>query len=720
MRFLVFISILIFACSGNSTNSGASKYNNQANRVQIIRDNWGIPHIYGKTDADAVFGLMYVQCEENFERVERAYIEKLGRISEIDGYQSLYEDILARLLYDTSKAIRDYQASPEWLKKLCNAFADGVNFYMEKSHRKPLLLHRFEPWFAMLFTDGAYVSIQTGGLTSADLQKMYPLPKSGSTSFLQSPSNAGSNGFAIGPTKSASKNTLLYINPHVSFHFRMEAHMVSEEGLNAYGAVTWGQFFVYQGFNEHCGWMHTSSMADAADLFMEEISVKENEYYYQWDKELKKAIPKIIQLRYKKGNGNADHALTAYYTDHGPVVGKRDDNWLSLKSLTHSTDALIQSWQRMKATDLESFKKILNSRTNSTTNTLYADDKGNTSYWHGNFIPEKDSTLNYNIPVDGSISNTNWRGAHELDEIVHIINPQQGFIQNCNSTPFSVSGMNSINAKSFPEYMAPDGENFRSLLAINVLEKQNKFTLEQLIELGYNNYLGAFDSLLPPLFTAFDALHVNHNLKMQLKQPIEMLRQWDKRTSDTSTATTLAIIWAYNILSESEEPNFSLGNNQLKLFSYYINSMPAQKRLEILLNSFRGIKQSADDGKLPWGEINRYQRRSGKIQEEFSDQESSIPAPSVSSLFGCLPAYESTFRNTRKLYGYAGNSFVAAVEFGKKIKAKAINQGGQSFDPDSKHFNDQTDLFLNGKLRDVFFYREDVERNKERSYRPGE
>ncbi|MGZ5192002.1 MAG: penicillin acylase family protein, partial [Flavisolibacter sp.] len=439
-----------------------------------------------------------------------------------------------------------------------------------------------------------------------------------------------------------------------------------------------------------------------------------------WENDSKKAIQKKLLLRYKKGNGQAEHALTAYFTDHGPVVGKRDDNWLSLKSITHSTDGLIQSWQRMKATDLESFKKILNTRTNSTTNTLFADDKGNTAYWHGNFIPRKNSTLNYDLPVDGTSSVTDWKGAHELNEIVHIINPKQGFIQNCNSTPFSVSGFNSIDDKLFPEYMAPDGENFRSLLAIQELEKQDRFTLDQLIGLGYNNYLSAFDTLLPPLFAAYDALPANNTMYKALKEPIELLKQWDKRTSATSTATTLAIIWAYNLLSESDEPKVDFRNDQMKLFSFYVNSTSPHKRLLILFNSYIGIKQSFSDGKMPWGELNRYQRKSGKIQEEFSDSEPSLPSPYVSSLFGCLPAYESTFRNTQKLYGYAGNSFVAAVEFGKKLKAKAISPGGQSFDPASKHFNDQTPLFLQGKFRDVFFYKEDVEKNKERSYKPGE
>ncbi|HVF97736.1 MAG TPA: penicillin acylase family protein, partial [Flavisolibacter sp.] len=253
----------------------------RASRITIIRDSWGIPHVYGKTDADAVFGLMYTQCEEAFDKVERAYIEKLGRLSEVDGEGSLYNDLLNRLMGDTSRAIEEYKKSPPEIKSLLHAFADGINFYLYKNPQtKPLLLTHFEPWFPLLFTDGAYVSVKTDNLSIEDIKRMYNLPVA--TSFHLSSMldvATGSNGFAIGPAKTAAGRALLYINPHVSFYFRMEAHISSEEGLNAYGAITWGQFFIFQGFNEHCGWMHTSSMADAADLYKDDLVEKEGKLY---------------------------------------------------------------------------------------------------------------------------------------------------------------------------------------------------------------------------------------------------------------------------------------------------------------------------------------------------------------------------------------------------------------------------------------------------------
>ena len=271
------------------------RWEKQAKNVTIIRDNWGIPHIYGKTDADAVFGLLYAQCEDDFKRVEMNYIEKLGRMAEVKGESSLYDDLLIRLVIDSADAVKDYNNAPAWLKKLCNAFADGINFYLYKNpNTKTALLNRFKPWYPLLWTDGSIGSINTAGLKVDNLKALY----SGADAPVSSNEKAeeqlatGSNGFAFSSKITESGNAILYINPHVTFYFRPEVHMVSEEGLNAYGAVTWGQFFVYQGFNEHCGWMHTSSDVDAADLYHEKVTKRNGKWYYLYDGSQKSVITK--------------------------------------------------------------------------------------------------------------------------------------------------------------------------------------------------------------------------------------------------------------------------------------------------------------------------------------------------------------------------------------------------------------------------------------------
>ncbi|HSK11994.1 MAG TPA: penicillin acylase family protein, partial [Phnomibacter sp.] len=271
--FLFFIAPALLFAQPFSKDETA-RWRQQAQRVEIIRDNWGIPHIYGKSDADVVFGLLYAQCEDDFPRVEANYIEKLGRRSELEGKKAYYDDLLHRIVLDSAEARKDFATAAPWLQKLCQAFADGINYYLATHPQvKPALLTRFEPWWPLMWTDGSIGAISTGGAGRQELQAFYSgQPVANTPKKLDDDNDLGSNGFAFAPKLTASGKAILYINPHVTFYFRPEVHMVSEEGLNAYGAVTWGQFFIYQGFNENCGWMHTSSQADVADLYAEKVS----------------------------------------------------------------------------------------------------------------------------------------------------------------------------------------------------------------------------------------------------------------------------------------------------------------------------------------------------------------------------------------------------------------------------------------------------------------
>ena len=720
-HWLLIVLIFPAACSPAANDSDVKKYREQADRVTIIRDKWGVPHVYGKTDADAVFGLMYAQCEDNFESLEKNYIEQLGRMAEVEGERYLYNDLLMRLIYDTNVAKADYQASPPWLKKLLNAFADGVNYYLYKNPQvKPALLKRFEPWFALLFTDGGYTAMQTGGLVIEDIKNMYPLNGSPPSSFqnysFPASINTGSNAFAIGPSKTRAKKALLYINPHVSFYFRTEMHMVSDEGLNAYGAVTWGQFFVFQGFNEKCGWMHTSSIADAADLYEEEIVRRNDSIYYRYDGQLKEVHQREVNLDFEKNGSIKLQKIISYYTQHGPVVGSRNQRWLSLREKNRSLNGLIQSWTRTKANDFDQFRAAMELRSNVSTNTMYADAKGNIAYWHGNFIPARNPAYDWTKPVDGSTPATEWKGPHDLNDIVHIYNPKQGWIQNCNSSPFSMSGFNSIDKRKYPAYMAPDGENFRSAFAIREIEKENSYDLDKLIGLGYNNYLSIFDSLIPALVNAYDGLPASSPYA-GLKEVIDTLRHWDKRSSVGSVATTIAIEWTnYLIMSNSKTSQMKSGD-QLEQISFYSRNTLPLRQLEMLAELTDGLKNSFGSWKVKWGDVNRYQRP-GKAHQ-FDDNKPSLGVGFASAYYGSLPAFEVTWGRSNKAYGIAGNSFVAAVEFGEKLRAKSITTGGQSFDPASKHFADQAEMFVAGKFKDVLFYKEDVLKNAERTYHPG-
>lgn len=736
MKKLLIIFLFPFPLFSQSfSKDEMSRWQKQADDVRIIRDNYGVPHIYGKTDADAVFGLMYAQCEDDFKRVEMNYIEKLGRMGEIKGKSSLYDDLLIRMIIDAGDAKKDFDKAPGWLKKLCNAFADGINYYLYKHpETKPVLLTKFQPWYPLLWTDGSIGAINTAGLTAADLKNLYGNPnelghtpmKIGTSlpQIIEESDPTGSNGFAFSPKITESGNAILYINPHVTFYFRPEVHMVSEEGLNAYGAVTWGQFFVYQGFNEYCGWMHTSSAVDAADTYIEKILLKKNKWMCEYNGNDVPVEYKMIDIDYRDGEVMKTIITRAWYTRHGPVMAKRNGQWLSVKADNRIMNGLIQCWQRTKAKGLEDFKKTLDLKGNISNNTVYADAQGNIAYWHGNRIPDRDIKYDWSKPVDGSITATEWRGYHDVSETVHSINPPNGWLQNCNSTPYTAAGNNSPKKENYPAYMAPDGENFRGINAVRVLSEGNNYNIDKVIKAGYDTRLTAFEVLVPTLVKAFEKnVAYPDSLYALLIGPVTVLKNWDYRCNENSIATTLAVEWGQRILPaifrtkiiDDEEAD------QVDKAIYFAANAKADELLLPLLATINELENKFGRWQMPWGRINRFQRISSEIDHKFDDSRPSISVGFVSSTWGMLPSYSSqAFPGTVKRYGVNGNSFICAVEFGKRIKAKSLLAGGNSGNENSKHFFDQGFMYSKGIFKDVLFYKEDVLKHKERSYHPGE
>ena len=706
----------------NFTPAEVTAFQTQAKNVTIIRDNWGIPHVYGKTDADAVFGVLYAQCEDDFKRIELNYIEKLGRLAEINGEQDIFNDLNIRLLIDSSEAIDDYRHARPWFKKLLDAYAAGINYYLYKNPQvKPLLLHRFQPWYALLWTDGSIGAISTSGLTITELKKFYTGDYSATlVNEVKKDQQSGSNGFAFAPAITVSGHAILYINPHTTFYFRPEVQMQSGEGLDVYGAVTWGQFFVYQGFNRHCGWMHTSNDVDVADMYAEKITKTTKGLFYEYDGKQYPVIQKQVDIKYSSGGELKTRSFTTYFTNNGPVMAVRDGKWISLRSKNRNTTSLIQSWLRTKATSFAGYKKVMELKANASNNTVYADAEGNIAYWHGNFIPVRDPNLDWSKPVDGSISATAWRGLTPVSDAIHVYNPPNGWLQNCNSTPFSVAGEFSPDKSKYPYYMAPDGENWRGINAVRLLSRPKKYTIDSVIKLGHDTYLPAFAVLVPALVKAYDQLSPNDTLRNQLQKPVELLRTWDYRSGVNSEATALAFEWGQHLSPAIMKIYIKQGEkDQVENTRYFAaNAQPAEL-LQPLVQTAKSLEKRFGKWRIAWGEINRYQRLTGAVNERYNDTLPSIPVGFGSSLWGQLPSFQSRTFQTNKRYGYSGNSFVCVVEFGKKIRAKSVLAGGESGDPHSKHFTDQALLYCKGLFKDVLFYKADVLKNAERIYTPG-
>jgi len=698
-----------------------ARWKKTAQQVTIMRDKWGIPHVFGKTDADAVFGLLYAQAEDDFNRVEINYINAMGRLAEVEGEKEVWRDLRMKMYIQPADMQAKYAASPAWLKELMNAFADGLNYYLH-THPEvtPKLITRFEPWMALSFSEGSIggdiEEIELKGLEQF-YGKQTQLALAGRDKGFDAEPR-GSNGFAIAPKLSASGNALLLINPHTSFYFRPEVHMVSEQGLNAYGAVTWGQFFIYQGFNDKTGWMHTSGGGDVIDEYLETVVERDGKFFYKYGNGERQVTAKPITLPYKTPSGAmASKTVTAYFTHHGPIVRALDGKWVAVKMMDEPLKALTQSYSRTKARDYNAFYKAMELRTNSSNNTVYADAQGNIAYFHGNFIPKRDPKFDWGKPVDGSNPATDWQGLHAIKETITLFNPASGYISNTNNWPFSSSGASSPKREAWPAYMWSLPENARGRHAERVLKDAKSFTLDSLIAAAYDSHLTAFEPLVPQLLKDYDALPAGDPRKTLLAEQVASLRGWDLRYGVASVPTSLAIYWGQDMVAKNAPRARAQGT---PVVDFITSSLNAEERLSSLQRASEKLTADFGSWKTPWGEINRFQRISGDIDQQYDDSKPSWPVGFASANWGSLASFGMVAKQkTKRIYGDRGNSFVAVVEFGPKLRAKSILAGGNSNNPASKHFADQAEMYSRGEFKDVLFYKEDIEKNLERKYHPG-
>jgi acyl-homoserine-lactone acylase len=618
-----------------------------------------------------------------------------------------------------------YTASPAWLKRLMSAWADGLNYYLTTHPRvKPRVITRFEPWMALTFTEGS-IGSDIESISLDGVAAFYgdstgrPAPAVGGRLPAELAEPAGSNAFAIAPSNTVGGRALLLINPHTSFYFRSELQMASDEGLDAYGAVTWGQFFIYQGFNERLGWMHSSTGADAIDEYAESLVRKGGRLFYRYGRAVRPVMAQQITVPYRTASGTAARMFTIYRTHHGPVVRAAGGKWISVRLMQKPVEALSQSFLRTRARTLTAYRKVMEYHANSSNNEVYADADGHIAYFHPQFVPKRDDRFDWTRPVDGSDPATEWHGVHGVEDSPHVVDPPNGWIQNTNDWPYSAAGPDSPKAADFPRYMDQAGESPRGLHAIQVLEGRRDFTPERLRDAAFDSYLTAFARLVPPLLAAYDSAADGDPLRASLAQPMAVLRAWDYRWSAGSVATALAVYWGDTLAALTAG---HAGVAGMTPYDYMATRATAAERLGALAAATDRLTRDFGTWRSPWGRINRFQRLTGDIEPQFDDARPSIAVPFTSARWGSLASFGArTYPGTKRRYGTYGNTFVAVVEFGRdSVRAMAVTAGGESGDPHSPHFSDQAESYASGRLRQVYFYPEQLRGHTERTYHPGD
>jgi acyl-homoserine-lactone acylase len=429
---------------------------------------------------------------------------------------------------------------------------------------------------------------------------------------------------------------------------------------------------------------------------------------------------RTVSLRYRTSDGGlATRTFKTYRTHHGPVIRSSDDGrWIAFAMMNRPVEALQQSFLRTKAGDLASFMRVSEFKANSSNNTVFADDKGEIAVLAPQFMPRRNNRFDYTRPVDGTNPNADWQGLHAVSELPNTINPATGWAFNSNDWLYSAAGpAASPRPANFPAYLDTAGESYRTIHATRLLTQPGPWTLDRLQAAAYDSAQPSWEILVPMLASAWQGLPANDPRRARLAEPIAALSSWDKRWSIQSIPNTLANFWGDELAKAVGSRRWDDHQNAFR----HMEGLGPEEKLQTFVKGLDRLERDFGGWRVPWGEVNRFQRIDPAIDARFDDKQPSIPVGFTSNRWGSLASFGASQKpGTRRWYGTNGNSFVAVVEFRREgVRARAVTAGGESGNPASPHFNDEAQRYASGDLRTVYFYPDQLNGHTERVYHPG-
>lgn len=670
--------------------------------VEIIRDNWGTPHIYGKTNADTAFGVAYAHAEDDFETIQDVTAATRGVLARYKGASAAPTDYVVSLLnvWGTIDARYD-TAVPADIKAMAEAYAAGLNLYAAENPDKT--------WAGLApFTGKDIVAgfiLKTPFFYGFDetLQSLFaenrdaPLAKDPSQqSWLLHPTlntERGSNAFAVMPARSGDETTRLMINSHQPMTGPVawwEAHIVSEEGLDISGGLFPGTPVILHGFNRHLGWANTVSKPDLTDVYRLTLN-PDNKKQYQLDGAWRDFEEETALLRIKLfGPFALNVRRPVYRTEHGPVIEAAHGTYAVRYAGMGEIRQLEQYVRLNLATDWDEFSAAMGMNALPSINYVYADKEGNIAFVHNGQYPDRLPGWDWQSDLPGDRSDLIWPGYIPYAAGPKLVNPQSGLVFNANNTPYSATdGPDNIAPGDYPETLGLQTNDTNRSLRIEALtDGSSVIDRETLLAIKFDTAYAegsAADAFIQQVL-AFD-----WSGEPDLADALVHLRGWDYRTDIENRHAALGTLTILRHVTGQFTGDYGPAPDQA-----------FREAVALLMTNYGKIDPS-------WGEVNRLVR--GDVD---------VPVSGGPDILRAI--YPVQIREDGKLHANAGDTWIALVEWDAQGNqtADVIHQfGAATLDETSPHYADQAPLFAAEEWRPALLTREQVEANAARTYRPG-
>lgn len=663
-----------------------------AGEVTIYRDTYGVPHIVGETEEATFFGYGYAQAQDHLERMMVQYLDAQGRRAEVQGFEALgdgylhfipYEyrwdgDYLQRLLRTKKGVAGRRDQIPPGVYRILDAFARGVNFYIRENRV------RIPAWIEEIAAEDVEALERSQYFRFYSIHDaLSKLPGGSTYSF----PHLGSNQWAVARGKSANGRVMHVEHTHMPWANRFqnyEAHLMTPGKLNAGGISWFGSPFFLDGFNDRITWSATYNNPNIADVYEEKLK-PDDPAKYEYDGRWRAMRVEEETFRIRGPKGMETVTLPLYYTHHGPVVKvdrTRHRAWSvklpNFENVTYSA-AL---YGLMKMRDLPEFKAVVGRQWMPRWNLLYSDAKS--IYWvHNGTVPLRPSGFDWSKPVPGWTSATEWTGYVPFEQYPQVLDPPSGFLQNCNNPPWFVTAGSELKSPA-PYYLhSPDAAlNTRGERLLKVLGENRKFSLADMIDLAFDTYIVAADIFIP-------LLERTNPRDEQARRAVALLKEWDRRSSADSTAYTIAYYFgkAYQDLFAGRFSRF----NSPERTKIDIGSAEEQKMAaDALREALNRLEKRYQSMEVPWGRVN-ITRRSGDFPMDGT------------GLYGVLHPDAGIEQEDGRILCNDGWGHVMVTVEGDPKEIWTLLPYGQSEDPSSPHYNDQTILHSRRQLKRFWF-----------------